>query len=83
MTVPLPVYRERRVVMVRWVRARHGDPHNGYPDVDNRGTRAPEAAAIVGIMKDQSVHVRLLRENIDGAAPLFVTSSDPLALEIQ
>jgi hypothetical protein len=80
--VPLSIYKERRVVMVRWKRARTGDPHRHYPDVDARGTKSPEFASIIGVMHDREAYVRLLRENIDNAAELFVTSSDDTKVSI-
>lgn len=83
MALPLSIYRERRVVMIRWERARQGDPHRHYPEVDDRGTRAPEFAAIIGMMQDREAHVRLRRENIDEGAPLFVVSSDTAKLSVE
>lgn len=76
MSIRLEVYKERRVVMVRWARARSGDPHRSYPDVDDRGSRSPEFAAVIGMMAGREAYVRLERELIDDAAELFVTSSD-------
>lgn len=83
MALPLSVYRERRVVMIRWTRARTGDPHRHYPEVDDRGTRAAEHAAIVGMMQNHEAYVRLLRENIANDAALFVTSSDAAKVEVR
>jgi hypothetical protein len=80
--VPLAIYKERRVVMVRWKRARTGNPHREYPEVDTRGHRAPEFAAIVGMMQDKEAYVRLERVDIDNAADLWVTSSDTAKLSV-
>jgi hypothetical protein len=77
MTTELQTYRERRLVPLRWKRARHGPAHPDYPDIDDRGTRAPEFAPIVGIMEETQVYVRVVRELIAADAPLFVTSSEP------
>jgi hypothetical protein len=76
MAVELEVHTERRVVMLRWKRAMHGDPDPEYPEVDRRGTRSPEFAAIVGMTQGYSAFVQLDRELIDTAADLCVTSSD-------
>lgn len=76
MGLPLSIYKERRVVMLRWKRARHGDPHRHYPEVDVRGTKSPEFAAITGILQGHEAIVRVERELIDNAAELWVTSSD-------
>ncbi|WP_394838684.1 hypothetical protein LVJ94_17475 [Pendulispora rubella] len=76
MGIPLSVYGERRVVLLRWRRARHGDPHLNYPDVDNRATRAPELAPVVGIQAGEEAVVRLERRAIDPNAELHVVSSD-------
>ncbi|MEZ4298382.1 MAG: hypothetical protein R3B70_25750 [Polyangiaceae bacterium] len=80
--MPLSIYKERRVVMVRWKRARHGDPHRHYPEIDWRGTKSPEFAAIVGVMQNHEAHVRLERENIDNSAQLYVVSSDDTKVQI-
>ncbi|MBK8254160.1 MAG: hypothetical protein IPK82_16020 [Polyangiaceae bacterium] len=82
MAIPLSIYNERRVVMVRWKRARTGDPHRHYPDVDVRGTKTPEFAAIIGMMQDREAYVKMERENIDNAAPLFAVSSDAAKLQV-
>ncbi len=82
MAIKLEIYKERRVVMVRWKRARRGDPHTQYPEIDDRGTRSPELAAITGMMAAKEAFVRLERELIDDAAQLFVTSSDAAKVAI-
>jgi hypothetical protein len=72
-TVPLEIYKERRVVMVRWVRGKSGDPDAQFPEVDARGTRALDAyGPIVGMMAGKTATVGLLRELIDPAADLYV-----------
>lgn len=76
MAIKLEILNERRVVMMRWTRARHGDPHPQYPEIDDRGTRAPEFSAITGMMEGKDAFVRLERELIDNAADLYVKSSD-------
>ncbi len=82
MAIALPVYLERRVVMLRWRRARHGDPDVAFPEVDNRAHRAPEFASVVGLMEGQEAEVRLERELIDTAADLFVVSCDAAKIDV-
>jgi hypothetical protein len=73
MGTPLEIYKERRVVMVRWMRAKTGDPDALFPEVDVRGTRAEDAyGPIVGIMQGHNATVGLARELIDLAADLYV-----------
>ncbi len=78
----LPVYRERRVVLVRWHdRAKHGDPDVLYPEIDNRGTRDPEFAPVVGLTAGCEAVVRLERENLDAGAELHVaTDNDNISI---
>lgn len=72
-TVPLEIYKERRVVMVRWVRGKSGDPDAQFPEIDARGTRMDDAyGAIIGMMAGKTATVGLLRELIDPAADLYV-----------
>jgi hypothetical protein len=80
--IDLPIFGERRLMLLRSTRARHGDPHLEYPDVDNRGTRAPELSAITGLMEGHEAEVRVERELIDDAADLHVTSSDATKVSI-
>lgn len=66
----------RRVVLVRFERAATGDPDITRPQPDDRGYAAPERGPIFGIVQGDTVTVRLRREMVENAAPLFVTSSD-------
>ena len=77
MIVALETEANRRVVLLRWTRARRGTAHAEYPEIDDRGYRAPEFGPIVGITEETKVYVRLVRELIAADAPLFVTSSEP------
>jgi hypothetical protein len=72
----LPVLVEHRVVLLRWRRARHGDPHPEYPEVDDRGSRAPELGPVVGMLEGKEAVVQVERLMIDDAADLYVTSDD-------
>lgn len=82
MAIALEVYKERRVVLMRWVRARHGSPLATHPEVDNRGSRSPEFGPIVGVMASREITVRLERVRIDPSAALYVRSSDASAVSI-
>jgi hypothetical protein len=82
MSIPLEVYRERRLVLVRFNRAISGTPTASEPDVDNRGFGAPEHCPIVGVMKDREIVVELERVRIDTAAKLFATVDKPDLVEI-
>jgi hypothetical protein len=74
--ISLPVYKSRRLVPLRWKRARHGDPDRRFPDVDDRGSRNPQFSPIVGILQDKEAVVRVERELVEDDAELFITSSD-------
>jgi len=88
MPTPLQVYKWQRLVLVRFTRAKTGDPEDGFPEIDDRGFSAkvpevdglkesdPVRGPVVGLMRDQTIKVKVIREAIDHAAPLFVTSSD-------
>ncbi len=75
------------IVPVRFTRAVTGAPAAGAPEVDDRGfalgTRpgtwgATDArGAMVAVAAGDTIQVKVLREDIDAAAPLFVTSTDP------
>lgn len=72
----------RRVVLVRFERAKTGDPAIAYPQPDDRGYLAPERGPIFGVVQGQTVRVRLLREMIARNARLIVSSSDNAVFEI-
>lgn len=82
MAIDLPIYNERRVTMLRWERARHGDPHRKYPEVDDRGTRTPEFASVVGLTEGDEVLVRVQRVLIDNAVDLYAVSSDATKVDV-
>lgn len=79
MAVDLPIYKQRRVVLVRFKRMVTGDPDPAKPDIDDRGWTG-EFGPIMGILQANNAWVRLRRERIDATAPLFAVSSDAATL---
>jgi len=77
--VSLPIYKQRRVVLVRFQRATTGDPDAAKPDIDDRGWSG-QFGPIMGIAKGSNATVRLRRERIAPTAPLFAVPSDNTAL---
>jgi hypothetical protein len=82
LAISLSVFKSRRLVPLRWKRARHGDPHRRYPDIDDRGSRTPEFSPIVGILQGKEAVVRVERELIEDDADLFIKSSDASKVSI-
>jgi hypothetical protein len=87
MAVRLKVRKNRQIVApIRFARAVSGDSVADAPDVDDRGfdmgTRpgtwgsTDTRGAMVSIQEGDSVRVRVLREDIDAGAPLFVNSTN-------
>lgn len=88
MAVKLEVYKDHRIVPIRFERAKHGDPDINFPDIDDRGHAAvvpevnglaasdPVRGPVIGMIKDQAIKIRMVRELIDKSAPLHITSSD-------
>lgn len=76
MSLQEDVYKWHRIVMVRSRRATTGLPDPLKPEVDSRGHTDKDHSPIVGVVQDNEIIVRLVRQRIDNAAPLFVTSSD-------
>jgi hypothetical protein len=79
MTIPVAVFDERRIVLVRWGRVPVPDPQLGhydprFPEIDDRGHRAPESGPVVGMAAGQESVVRLTRTMIDPGASLWVGS---------
>lgn len=95
MAISSQVYKELRIVPVRFERAAAGDPDIAMPDVDDRGhnTKVPAVngfgasaelrGPVVGLKKDQKVTLRLVRELIDPAAPLYLVSSDESVVTVE
>jgi hypothetical protein len=93
MAIRLKVRKNKQIVVpIRFVRAVTGPAVPDAPDVDGRGfsmgTRpgtwgsTDVRGAMVSIQEGDTVRVRVLREDIDAGAPLFVISSDPSIAEI-
>jgi hypothetical protein len=85
MPFPHEVYKTQRIVPIRFSRGVTGIPLLTFPDLDNRGwfRNAPggnnaatnDHGFVVGVMQGDTVFVKVTREKVDDAAPLFVTSS--------
>jgi len=92
--IKLQAKTEARIVPIRFERAVTGAPDAANPDIDDRGNvhtvpamnslaaSDPIRGAIVGITKDQEITVKMVREDIDNNADLYVTSSDEQAVKI-
>jgi hypothetical protein len=91
----LEVYKEFRIVPVRFERGTIGDPDILYPDIDDRGHNFKIPACndgiaesseirgpVVGVVKKRKIKVKLIREQIDPAAPLYITSSDENVVKV-
>ncbi len=94
MAITLEVYKNIRLVPVRFARAKTGAPAESFPDIDDRAHNFKVPATdglaesseirgpVVGLRKRQKIKLRLLREYIDPAAPLFLTSSDTSTITV-
>jgi len=92
--IKLAGMKELRIVPIRFERAQTGAPDIAFPDIDDRGYNAkvPEVnglaesteirGPVMGLTKKQEVSIKMIRENIDTAAELFITSSDESAISI-
>ena len=76
MALQKSIYKYQRLMLVRFVRAISGNPDPANPDIDDRGYTGTDHGPIVGVLEGQDIAVRLLRQNIETTARLFVTSSD-------
>jgi len=94
MSVNIKVRLNKQIVVpLRFVRAVTGAPVRDAPDMDDRGfamgTRpgtwgASDArGAMVGITTDDTVRIKVLREDLDASAPLFITSTDTSIVDVQ
>jgi hypothetical protein len=80
------------IVPIRFSRAIKGFSERSSPEVDDRGYamgsrpsgwgKTDVRGGMVGLMVDSQVQLRVVREDIDPAVPLFVTSSNPGVLAI-
>lgn len=91
MTIAKSAHRYTTIVPVRFARAVNGAPVLDAPDVDDRGflfgaysglTQSTARGAMVGIAVGDTVRIRVLREDIDPGATLFITTSDNSVVSI-
>jgi len=93
MSIKLQVYKEMRLVPVRFERAKTGAPDEAFPDIDDRGHNFKVPAMgiaeskeirgpVIGLRKSQKIKIKLVREQIDHSAPLFITSSDDAVIKV-
>lgn len=75
--IQLPIYKQRRLVPVAFVRAVSGNPSLTRPAVDDRGYTGSEHGPIAGVVEGETVTVRLERVRIDAGADVYLTSDDP------
>lgn len=87
MAIKVKVRHDRQIICpLRFTRAVNGPPVIDAPDVDDRGFamgarpgtwgNSPARGAMVSIAEGDTVRVKLLREDIDATAPLFLTTTD-------
>jgi hypothetical protein len=90
MAIAKEVYGLERIVPLRFSRlvdpknprAESGPPRGDAPDMDDRGFKVEFPGPIVGITEGRKIMVRLIRENIEDTAPLFVKSDTPSVVTI-
>jgi hypothetical protein len=93
MAIRVKVRNNRQIIVpVRFARAVSGGPVVDAPDLDDRGFamgtrpgtwgRSDTRGPMVGVTEGDTVRVRVVREDVDGTAPLFVTSTDPSVADI-
>jgi hypothetical protein len=93
MAIRLKVRQNRQIVVpIRFTRAVDGPTQADAPDVDDRGFAmgarpgtwgsTDARGAMVSIREGDSIRVKVLREDIDSSAPLFVTSTNPKMVAI-
>jgi hypothetical protein len=78
----LIVYKSRRISCIRFERAVDGDPDAGKPDIDARGFRSPEFAAVLGMMTGKKVIIIARRQLISDKATLVAISDDEKTLKV-
>lgn len=94
MSIKLQVKNELRLVPIRFERATSGAPDADNPDVDDRGhnhkiptinglAESTEIrGAAIGVGQNKEVSVKLVREDIDNNAVLYLTSSDKTVMSV-
>ncbi len=80
--ISLPIYKQRKLVPVAFVRAGTGNPTLSQPAVDDRGYTGTEHGPLVGVLQGNTVTVRLQRLYLDASADIYVTSDDPVSAAI-
>jgi hypothetical protein len=87
-TIKIKAKNELRISPLRFERATTGSPDITCPDIDNRGHTASVPAvnglaasavlrgAVFGMLKNQTIKIKMIRDNIDNNAVLYLTSSD-------
>src|SRR5688500_2083616 len=70
----------RRIVPIRFQRAVTGLTQEHYPDIDDRGSRAPEFGPIVGVAENATVRIHVVRHALPTQVPLFATAGLPPAV---
>lgn len=76
MAVSREVYRQERIVPVRFARSTGAVPANTYaPDLDDRGYTTYHGP-VVGVCRGDRVQIGVLRELLDANATLYCTSED-------
>lgn len=83
---------QQAIVPIRFSRAVTGGPVRNSPDVDDRafsmGARtatwgsSPARGSQVAITEGDTVRIKILREDIEAGAELYVSSTDPSVIEI-
>jgi hypothetical protein len=87
-TIRLRVRNNRQIVVpIRFARAVTGATQADSPDVDDRGFAmgarpgtwgtSDARGAMVSVQEGDTISIKVLREDIDATAPLFVTSTNP------
>ncbi len=80
------------IVPIRFARATVGFSTRDDPDLDDRGFDRGKAVyglsttdvrgPLVGLMVNHTVNLRVVREDIDDTAPLYITCTEPSVIEI-
>lgn len=90
MAIAKEVYKWERLVPVRFSRLADpanvasisGPPRADSPDMDDRGYDRRGHEPIVGMIEATQIKVRLSRENIENAVPIFAASSDTAIITV-
>jgi hypothetical protein len=80
------------IVPFRFARGRDGFSTRDDPDIDDRGFTRGRAVSglsttdargpMLGLMLNHTVHLKVVREDIDDTAPLYITCTEPDVIEI-